>query len=129
MNSTKLVVGFLLVVVFVGGYMVGDSAQGIKDRVRAFMQDPVPEVTEVPVGDTASAASGTALGVAVESGSLTDDQKKLIRALGIDPDSITITPQMVVCAESSLGAERIRQIRDGATPSFTEGVKLSACYR
>ena len=68
-------------------------------------------------------------GKTVNSSNLTPGQLKLLAAFGIDPNSITITPQMIACAEASLGAARVEEIKNGATPSMSEGVKLVACYK
>jgi hypothetical protein len=53
----------------------------------------------------------------------------MLEAMGIDADSVNITPEMVACAEAKLGAARIEEIKNGATPSFSEGASLVACYR
>lgn len=63
------------------------------------------------------------------SSDLSDDQRRLMTALGIDVDEVTITPEMIVCAEAKLGAQRIEAIKEGATPTVAEGLDLVACYR
>lgn len=65
----------------------------------------------------------------VDSSRFTAGQLKLMAAFGIDPNSVTITPQMIACAEASLGSARVEEIKNGATPSFVEGAKLAACYK
>jgi len=60
---------------------------------------------------------------------LTDSQKAMLRSLGVDPESITITQETVACAEGSVGTARMVEIQGGATPTFSEGLKLLACYR
>lgn len=59
---------------------------------------------------------------------MTDGQRKLISALGLDPNNVTVTAEMITCAEAELGAARVEEIKNGATPSFTEGASLVACY-
>lgn len=59
---------------------------------------------------------------------MTEGQIKLMKALGLDPATVTITPAMIVCAETSLGPARVEEIKNGATPSLIEGGKLVACY-
>jgi len=66
--------------------------------------------------------------VNVNTSNLTPGQRQLIEALGIDANSITITAEMVACAEAKLGTARVEEIKNGATPSFSEGVSLAACY-
>ena len=67
--------------------------------------------------------------VSIQASNLTEGQIKLLSVLGIDPNSITVTPAMMACAETSLGASRVEEITNGATPSFSEGLKLVACYK
>lgn len=66
---------------------------------------------------------------AVSAANLNDGQRKMLAALGINADEIVITEAMVACAEAKLGAQRMEEIKNGATPSFSEGAKLVACYR
>lgn len=78
----------------------------------------------------ANDASGSSEnGTKVNASRLTAGQIKLLAAFGIDPNSVTITPTMIACAEASLGSARVEEIKNGATPSVTEGVKLAACYK
>jgi len=72
--------------------------------------------------------TGSTSGTTIDASMLTDGQRKLLTSLGIDADSITVTQEMMVCAETAVGSARIQEITDGATPSFTEGVKLAGCY-
>jgi hypothetical protein len=58
---------------------------------------------------------------------LTADQKKILSALGIDVEKIT--PAMVACAETSLGATRIGEIQGGSSLSLLEKAKLLGCYK
>ncbi len=74
---------------------------------------------------TESAEEGTAVG----GENLTPGQRQMLTAMGINPDEFTVTPEMVACAEAKLGAGRVEEIKNGATPSFSEGVSLVACYK
>ena len=68
-------------------------------------------------------------GTSIDSSNMTEGQRKLISALGLNPDNITITPEMVACAEAKLGTARVEEIKNGATPSFSEGASLVVCYK
>lgn len=61
--------------------------------------------------------------------SVTEEQRAMLQRFGINPDTITITQEMVLCAEQALGKERISDIMAGATPSVFESMKLLGCYQ
>ncbi len=64
-----------------------------------------------------------------QNSNLTEGQRNMLRSFGLNPDEVNITPQMIACAEAKIGATRIEEIKNGATPSFTEGASLVACYK
>ncbi len=74
-------------------------------------------------------ASGATGGTVISTANLSAGQQKLLSSLGIDASKITVTPAMIACAEAKVGAARIAEITGGATPSFTEGLSLLACYK
>lgn len=89
---------------------------------------PTPETSsaeEAPAASTNKAAGGTV----IRTTSLSAGQQKLLSALGVDTSQIVITPAMIACAEAKVGSARLKEIEGGATPSFTEGLSLLACYR
>jgi len=47
----------------------------------------------------------------------------------LDPNNVTVTAEMIACAEAKLGVARIEEIKNGSTPSFMEGVSLAVCYK
>ena len=100
----------------------------------SFTTDTVAGITDTSnSADTQLSAEETGKdarnqAVDVKSNNLTEEQLSLARALGIDPKNVTITQEMIVCAESKLGADRVEEIKNGATPSFGEGVTLAGCY-
>jgi len=120
----KNVLSVVLIVVALGvGFLVGRFTP-VANTVISGTQNPTGEDAEQ--GTKADATEGS---VSVKASNLTDGQKKLLTALGIDADTITVTPEMIACAETSLGDARVVEITNGATPSFTEGLKLAACYQ
>jgi hypothetical protein len=117
----------LFIVVFGTGFLIGRFTP-VANTVISGAQSPSAEVTDMATEQGASSDTGEG-NVSVEASNLTDGQKQLLSALGIDADSITVTPEMIACAETSLGDARVVEITNGATPSFTEGLKLAACYK
>lgn len=60
---------------------------------------------------------------------LSETQRSLIGAAGIDVETFVITPEMVSCAKEKLGEGRFNAIVGGEAPSFLEGTKLLGCIR
>lgn len=119
-----------MVGVFATGFMIGRFSSVGDTIVSGSQNNPTEKSTNSPsVSDTSSEAVATESDTTISASNLTDGQKKMLSALGIDAESITITPEMAACADASLGASRMDEIINGATPSFTEGVKLAACYK
>lgn len=110
----------LIIAAFAAGVYVGRMpiASLILDDTRRV------ESTQSPDRATPATTGGT-----VKAASLTPGQQKLLSALGINVSEFVITPAMIACAEAKVGAARIMEIQSGATPSFSEGVSLLACYK
>lgn len=111
--------GILLVIVFVVGFMLGRFSFSDKTLIDNSNKNTTSESADASTEDTTT----------IPSSSLSDGQKKMLSTMGIDPESFVVTPEMVACAEASLGSARVLEIQNGDTPSFTEGVKLAACYK
>ena len=132
MNTNNLLLGILIVAVFATGFMIGrfstigSTYTGVSQTTNT---DAKTDVKKNADGTTATTTAHTTTGTQINAANLTDGQKKMLSAMGIDPNSITVTAQMIACAEASLGPVRVEEIKRGSTPSFTEGVKLAACYR
>lgn len=60
---------------------------------------------------------------------LSTDQEKLLESMGIDTATIptTITPAQEQCAIDVLGADRVNEIKAGATPSLGDYLKAKDC--
>jgi len=52
-----------------------------------------------------------------------------VETLGIEPEVIPnlLTPELEACAVEILGAERVAEIKAGATPSPLEVARTSSC--
>jgi hypothetical protein len=132
MNKNAAITGVLFLVVFVVGFAIGRMSTGETtiaedvSGVNDFAQTLTPNTNNDNTQSSGDSAGG---GATVNTANLTDGQRQMLQALGIDADNITITAEMVACAEAKLGAARIEEIKNGATPSFSEGASLVACYR
>lgn len=130
MTTHKLFVGLLIVLIFGLGFFIGrltapEGTFGIKDK-----NNEDTAVTKTDSKDVAGQAKvPVSGGTTINTSNLTDGQLKLLNAFGINPDEITITPAMITCAESKLGTARVEEIKNGATPTFTEGISLVVCYQ
>ncbi len=124
MNTNGLLIGLLMVVVFGVGVYVGRVTEGTPLSFGANSYNKTQSEESGTIQGTVSNEGGTASEIAV-----TEGQRKLLAAFGLDADSVTITPAMIACGEAKLGAARIEAIKNGATPSFTEGASLVACYK
>ena len=122
--------GILIVLVFAAGFMIGrfsSVGNNVASQIpQAFETKTTDETKAQGMDKEAQVADSEE--VSIQASNLTDGQKKLLSALGIDADSITVTPEMIACAETSLGVTRVEEITAGGTPSFSEGLKLAACY-
>lgn len=123
MNKNAAVTVITCLVVFVVGFGLGRVTSGVSPDISSVQSGA--NVLQPQDGSQPETEGGTT----VDASSLTPGQRSMIESMGIDPDSITITPAMIACAEAKLGAARIEEIKNGATPSFTEGATLIACYR
>lgn len=131
-NTNGLVTGIVMVLIFVAGFglghMTNNPENGDNER-DGMMEGFFGSSTDDDSSDTASqSTSKVESPTTIDASAMTDGQRKMLQSLGVDTDSITVTPEMMACAESSLGNERIDAIQNGDTPSFLEGTKLMTCY-
>lgn len=122
---TSVLVVAVLIIGFIAGRMTTPTPQGFI-QAATELGTAAPQQTADTSGTVSSSQSG---GTTINTSGLSDSQRQMLNAMGIDADNITITPEMVACAEAKLGAARIEEIKNGATPSFSEGATLMACYR
>ena len=66
--------------------------------------------------------------VVVEATHMTDGQRRLLKRFGIDADTFVFTLDMIRCAETAVGEQRLQEITAGDTPSVLEGAALARCY-
>lgn len=58
---------------------------------------------------------------------LTPQQQALVERVGIDLSQLSVTSQMVACAQQALGEQRLMALQDGALPTFAEMGGLLGC--
>lgn len=61
--------------------------------------------------------------------SLTPEQQQAAKSVGIDPESFTITDEMVDCAKAKLSESRMVEILNGDAPTVLETLTLLPCLR
>jgi hypothetical protein len=133
MNTKNLLLLILFVIVFGVGFVLGRSGietplNSVADNVADSIEENTPmNNNESTTKDTASESSNNA-GIKVAN-NLTAGQRAMLESFGLNPDEITITPTMIACAEAKVGASRVTEIQNGATPSLLEGASLIACYK
>ncbi len=123
MTIRNLLLGILIIASFAVGFLVGRfSSIG-----NTYIENKSPSSMNTSNQPDLDDATTTSNETAVSTAGLTPDQIKMLSALGIDTNKVT--PTMIACAEASLGASRTQEIKNGDSPSFTEGIKLMACYK
>lgn len=138
MNIQALLLALLVVVSFGVGFLVGGGSKQAsmdieKAITRAKQELPASvgargSTDGASYGDAANAPASTGLSDdSTAGGTLTTEQRALAERFGVDVDAMRITPEMVSCAQTKIGEQRVEDIKNGGTPSFTEAVKLSAC--
>ena len=60
---------------------------------------------------------------------LNESQEKLLETIGVDVENLPteITPEMEACFTETLGAERVKEIMEGATPNPFDLFKAKGC--
>jgi hypothetical protein len=120
MNTKNILLGFLIIAVFAVGFAIGRF--GVPGSVNNQFGQPSAVNSDVNPADQPSESDTAAIIT-----NMSDAQKEMLSKLGIDPSSIT--EEMITCAETSLGASRIEEIKNGSPITFAEKVKLLACYK
>lgn len=134
MNKNGIIMGLLFLLTFIVGFYFGrvtdtnvnPFTSSVEEKT-AEQKGDMNEQTGAQTNEQSTEQQESA--TPISPNALTDGQRKMLEAMGIDPNTVTVTPQMVACAEAKLGPARIEEIKNGATPSFTEGVSLVACYK
>lgn len=66
-------------------------------------------------------------GILVSDIPLSEENQVLLESIGVNTETMIITPEMAGCAEGRLGEERVLEILNGAAPGLLELGQLSTC--
>lgn len=128
-SASRFLVGALL---FIGGFLLGmlfaEPAREAIQGTQAVVSDEINDLQRSLPTDayTGSDPDGVAFTINLEN--VPEAQRAFLRTFGINGNTLTVSNAMFACAEASLGAARIAEIRNGAVPSAVEGAQLMACY-
>jgi hypothetical protein len=129
MSSLKsfLITGFVLLLIAAGavGYVWFKLQSALSDTSNETSQEEV--VYFIQSDDTPIANTVPDEGIQIDTSSVSVDQKAAAEKVGIDIDSIVITPEMISCAELKLGSPRLQEIIEGASPTTLESISLIPC--
>ena len=123
----------MAMLLFAAGVVVGsvttdsDGTNLVKDAITTPFGSE-NNTTGSDTSSTAAADNGSAVAFTISIADLPETQKAFLRTMGVTGDTIPVTNEMLACAEASVSAERINEIKNGAVPTVTEGVKLAGCY-
>lgn len=132
-----VVVTVLLIVALGFGVYVWMTIQ----KLQNVTGEVEPTVVELPVetkteetekmGTTTTAPTVEAKKepVTIEVDKLSSTQQEILKTFGVKSNTLTITPAMIKCAESKLGAPRVAEITNGAAPSPLEALSLAGCFK
>ncbi len=105
-----------------------ETSSEFKDSVKEKLSGSEDDATVTSdIRDTDSNTQNTAP-IIIQKSSLPEAQQSVLTTFGFG-EEIVITPEMQVCAEVKLGANRLAEIVDGATPSFSEATSLVTCLK
>jgi hypothetical protein len=131
-NNNGLVTGVVMVLIFFLGFLLGNyfgSNDYTPTSITGGGTGQSTQTDETSGAPEGTSSAGVTEDTQIDASMLSEGQIKLLQTLGVDTDNITITPEMVACAEAKVGAARMEEIKNGATPSFGEGASLVACYK
>lgn len=118
------IIFFLLIIVI--AYLIIADPFEIRPLIKSFQGDL--SVVEESMDQTSMKNIDDSV-VVDKNPLLNTSQEKTLEALGIDPATIptTFTPDMEVCAVEKLGAQRVEEIKGGATPTVMDYMKGKDC--
>jgi len=122
-----LIAGFILLFIAAAavGYVwfkVQHTLQEASVEESVQVTPPFVESEETPVANTVPDE-----GIKIDTSAVSAEQKAVAEKVGIDLDTVVITPEMVSCAELKLGSARIAEIINGASPTALESISLLGC--
>lgn len=101
-----------------------ESSQVTSDESTTKVTVPREEKPETTVTKTESVPP-----TVIETETLSETQQTMLKSMGYTKDTVTITKEMITCAEDAVGAARLKEIMDGAAPGPMESLKLLPCFK
>lgn len=140
MNKLNFVNVGVALLVFVSGIVVGNMTASstvgtelhtVTTATKAVVtgKDSAATTTMNRTNTAGASTNGNDIAFTISIANLPESQKALIRTMGITGDSIPVTNTMFGCAEATVGSDRMMAIKNGATPTMGEGLKLVGCYK
>lgn len=126
MKQLKIFIVISAVLLLIAAGAVGYVWLKLQQTLKTTTPETGSEQIRVPV-TTPVAETIPAAGVKLNTSAVSEDQKAAAEKVGIDLDEVTITPEMVSCAENKLGSERVVEIMNGASPTMLESISLLGC--
>ncbi len=132
-TSALLFLGALIAIVVVF-LVVLFSRESVRNEAIIIMEDVSgvdisPNIqTNEEVGNTTSTEMPTTgKTYALKDFALSDTERDLLAAAGINPETFIITETMVSCAIGKVGQARFDEIVGGSAPSFLEMTRVIPC--
>lgn len=132
MKLVKIYLGIVLGLLVVGlgfGIYVWYTIQTLS--VKAGTTAIEVSETIIPVDSSSSTLRTPAMiePVTIETTKLPESQQEVLKSFGYGSETITITSDMVSCAEDSIGKKRLEEILNGGAPTPLESIKLIPCFK
>ncbi len=102
------------------------AVESVSDTSVAGDEPVIPDPDPDPDLVTPSQPSGD---IPLRSLSLTPEQSSTLETFGIDVETFVITADMLTCAETAVGVDRMAAFKAGASPGFLESLSLFSCLR
>ncbi len=106
---------------------ITEVTQSLGNHIDTPLKEVTPETIKESLGSTTIPIPET--GIPLRDLQIEAAQEKAIEAVGIDPATFVITKDMLVCAQETLGAERVSVIIAGDSPTIVEMGKLFPCLK
>jgi hypothetical protein len=123
--------GFSLLAFTGGSQFVKETftevTQSLENHIDVPLKEVTPEAVKESLGSTTIPIPEA--GIPLRDLQIEAAQEKAIEAVGIDPATFVITKDMLVCAQETLGPERVGVIIAGESPTIVEMGKLFPCLK
>ena len=121
--------GFFALAFVTGTQPIKDTftevTQSLETHINLPLKDVSPEIIKESISSTT--VNIPEAGIPLRDLQVEAAQKKALEAVGIDPATFVISKEMLVCAEETLGAERVSAFVGGESPTIIEMGKLLPC--